>query len=77
MTVHEAAAQVSLSYQHVYKLVRDGKFPPPFRLGKSSRWRSDEVQEWIKLTCQQGKVAEWDKSDPHTTATSESAPSDS
>lgn len=32
----------------IYARIKEGKFPPPVRLGpKSVAWRSDEVHQWI------------------------------
>ena len=31
-----------------YKLISDGLFPKPIKLGRSSRWRKSEVESWMK-----------------------------
>ncbi|HCJ8955393.1 AlpA family transcriptional regulator [Citrobacter freundii] len=36
-----------LSDKWFYKLISEGKFPKPIKLGRSSRWRESEVQEWL------------------------------
>ena len=39
---------VSLSQAMVYKLCKDGRFPPPYKPGGlSSRWSEAEVREWL------------------------------
>ena len=30
-----------------YKLIQDGKFPAPIKMGRSSRWLESDVAEWI------------------------------
>ena len=30
-----------------YKLISEGKFPKPIKLGRSSRWRESEVKRWL------------------------------
>ncbi|WPO95854.1 AlpA family transcriptional regulator [Enterobacter bugandensis] len=30
-----------------YKLIKDGMFPRPIKLGRSSRWRESEVRQWL------------------------------
>ena len=30
-----------------YKLISEGKFPKPIKLGRSSRWKESEVKEWF------------------------------
>ncbi|EBE1550375.1 AlpA family phage regulatory protein [Salmonella enterica] len=31
-----------------YKLIKDGKFPKPIKLGRSSRWLRSEVETWFQ-----------------------------
>lgn len=31
-----------------YKLIGDGLFPKPIKLGRSSRWRKSEVETWMQ-----------------------------
>lgn len=30
-----------------YKLIKDGLFPKPIKLGRSSRWKQSEVEYWL------------------------------
>lgn len=30
-----------------YKLIQDGVFPKPIKLGRSSRWLQSEVEAWL------------------------------
>ena len=30
-----------------YKLIQEGKFPKPIKLGRSSRWFKSEVEQWL------------------------------
>lgn len=30
-----------------YKLISEGKFPKPIKLGRSSRWLHSEIQAWM------------------------------
>ncbi|MEQ4620776.1 AlpA family phage regulatory protein [Providencia vermicola] len=36
-----------------YKLIQDGEFPKPIKLGRSSRWLKSEVENWL-----QARIAE-------------------
>ncbi|MBO1915974.1 MULTISPECIES: helix-turn-helix transcriptional regulator [Providencia] len=36
-----------------YKLIQDGEFPKPIKLGRSSRWLRSEVEQWL-----QNRIAE-------------------
>lgn len=31
-----------------YKLIKDGLFPRPIKLGRSSRWKKSEVELWLQ-----------------------------
>lgn len=30
-----------------YKMIQEGEFPKPIKLGRSSRWLQSEVEEWV------------------------------
>lgn len=30
-----------------YKLIKDGEFPKPIKLDRSSRWKQSEVEAWL------------------------------
>ncbi len=47
LTVHAAAAKISMSVSWLYQAVQQGKFPRPIRLGGASRWSSREIDAWI------------------------------
>ncbi|MBA0167872.1 MULTISPECIES: AlpA family transcriptional regulator [unclassified Pectobacterium] len=36
-----------LSDKWFYKLISDGQFPKPIKLGRSSRWLKSEVENWV------------------------------
>lgn len=31
-----------------YKLIQDGFFPKPIKLGRSSRWLQSEIEDWVQ-----------------------------
>lgn len=31
-----------------YKLISEGQFPKPVKLGRSSRWMQSEVEKWVQ-----------------------------
>lgn len=37
-----------MSDKWFYKLIQDGKFPKPIKMGRSSRWLESEVIMWFK-----------------------------
>ncbi|EOY5382733.1 MULTISPECIES: helix-turn-helix transcriptional regulator [Enterobacteriaceae] len=36
-----------LSDKWFYKLIQDGLFPKPIKLGRASRWLKSDVEEWL------------------------------
>ncbi|MCK7319916.1 AlpA family transcriptional regulator [Enterobacter cloacae] len=36
-----------LSDKWFYKLIQDGLFPKPIKMGRSSRWLRSEVEAWV------------------------------
>ena len=39
-----------------YKLIQDGKFPKPIKLGRSSRWLKSEVENWLQTRIAESRV---------------------
>lgn len=37
-----------LSDKWFYKLIKDGKFPKPIKLGRASRWLKSELVAWLE-----------------------------
>ena len=38
-----------------YKLIKDGAFPKPVKLGRSSRWLKSEVESWLQVHINQSR----------------------
>ncbi|EPB4340562.1 helix-turn-helix transcriptional regulator [Enterobacter kobei] len=36
-----------LSDKWFYKLIQEGQFPKPIKLGRSSRWLKSEIEAWV------------------------------
>ena len=48
MTTREIIALVRLSRTSIYRMTRQGRFPPPCSVGKGKiRWREDDVRAWM------------------------------
>lgn len=48
LRVRDVADMTGLSRSTIYDRIREGRFPTPVRMGmRMSRWRSDEVREWL------------------------------
>ncbi|WP_447870015.1 helix-turn-helix transcriptional regulator [Serratia fonticola] len=39
----------------IYKLIKDGAFPRPIKLGRSSRWLKSEVENWLQERIDQSR----------------------
>ena len=39
-----------------YKLIKDGEFPKPIKLGPSSRWLQSEVEAWLQERINQSRM---------------------
>lgn len=40
--------RVGLGRTAIYELIANGSFPEPFKSGRASLWREDEVEAWIR-----------------------------
>ncbi|MEI2627874.1 AlpA family transcriptional regulator [Erwinia aphidicola] len=38
-----------------YKLIKDGEFPKPIKLGRSSRWMQSEIEAWVQQRIHQSR----------------------
>jgi prophage regulatory protein len=48
LRIHEVEAAIKLSRAMIYRQISAGCFPAPIKIGRSSRWRSDDVDAWIE-----------------------------
>ncbi|MEY0243146.1 MULTISPECIES: helix-turn-helix transcriptional regulator [Providencia] len=39
-----------------YKLIQDGEFPKPIKLGRSSRWLKSEVEQWLQARIDESRT---------------------
>ncbi|ABS49875.1 MULTISPECIES: helix-turn-helix transcriptional regulator [Yersinia] len=44
-----------MSDKWFYKLISDGTFPKPIKLGRSSRWLHSEVQAWLQARIEESR----------------------
>ena len=49
--VEEVASMLGVSERTLWRLLSAGKVPEPLRIGRSTRWRSAEIREWIERGC--------------------------
>jgi predicted DNA-binding transcriptional regulator AlpA len=51
LDVRQTMAMFGLSKSSIYKLSAAGRFPRPVRIGRSTRWRADELRAWLADGC--------------------------
>ena len=51
LRVRDVAAQLKVSQRQVWKMHSAGGLPEPVRIGRSVRWRVDDIDRWVQLGC--------------------------
>lgn len=51
LTDKQLAAVLSISPAHVHSLDNQGKLPKAVNLGKSKRWRTQEIRDFVAAGC--------------------------
>lgn len=55
ISAEDLATILGTSKRTVWRLLSAGIIPQPVRLGKSTRWRLDDIHRWIDTGCPQPK----------------------
>lgn len=42
----------------LYSLIANKRFPPPIKIGRSSRWPSSEISDWVQETIQRSRSSD-------------------
>jgi excisionase family DNA binding protein len=48
LSYEDVLKRTTLSRQHVWRMVRAGKFPTPVKIGRRRCWSEGAVTEWIE-----------------------------
>lgn len=51
LAVRDVANTLKVSPRQIWKLLSSGRMPAPLRLGRSVRWRSEDIDEFVRLGC--------------------------
>ncbi|HNT87895.1 MAG TPA: helix-turn-helix domain-containing protein [Candidatus Hydrogenedentes bacterium] len=51
LSVGEAAVMLRLGKRTLYRLADVGAIPRPVKVGRATRWRRRELQEWVDAGC--------------------------
>ena len=54
ITAEELAKLMQVSERTLWRLLSSGKLPKPVRIGRNTRWRVDQVSDWIQQGCPHG-----------------------
>ncbi len=53
------AALLNVSQRHVHRLDALEQVPEPVRLGRSVRWRREEIDAWVAAGCPRRSLWDW------------------
>lgn len=51
INAEQVANILNISERTLWRLVSGGKVPQPVRIGRSARWRFQEINSWIESGC--------------------------
>lgn len=46
LTIKEIQQRFAISRTHIHRLIKAKRFPAPLKLGRSSRWKSIDIEQW-------------------------------
>lgn len=54
LTMKQTAAVINVTPQYIYKMIGEGKFPAPVKLGRMTRFRLADLEQYINAHASQG-----------------------
>ena len=48
LRLRDVTARLGVTHPTVYRLIHEGKFPPPIKIGAAARWEPEAVERYIK-----------------------------
>ncbi len=54
ISVQELSSMLGMSKRTVWRLLSAGQVPQPVRIGRNTRWRLDQIVQWIDSGCPAG-----------------------
>ena len=61
LPLNQLESVVGFRKSKIYQFIESGEFAPPIKIGRSSRWPSSEISDWVQETIQRGRSAELTK----------------
>lgn len=46
LVIEEICRRYAVSKSNIYKMIREGNFPPQVKIGRKARWSIDRLLEW-------------------------------
>ena len=59
LSVAQVSELLGVTTRTVWRMRDYGAIPAPVRMGGSVRWRSDEIEAWIKANCPHCRKTGW------------------
>jgi len=48
ITLQDVVQIVGFKKSTIYKMIKKGVFPPPIKIGRSSRWKLSNIKKWME-----------------------------
>ncbi|CAM3064104.1 AlpA family transcriptional regulator [Dichelobacter nodosus] len=48
MRINEVVSKTSLKRTHIYQLIKEGKFPKGYKIGRARCWSEEEIVNFFK-----------------------------
>ena len=55
LTIEEVAKHLRVTRATIYNLLKDGNFPPGFKVGRVRRWKLSQIQEFMDAPAKAGE----------------------
>lgn len=57
LNIKQVSIKICFCRSKIYRMIKDGEFPHQIKIGTSSRWDEQEVENWMKLHSPQKTAA--------------------
>ncbi len=60
LSTKQVAEALDVSRRTIYRMRQTGKLPKPVKMGKSLKWRREELEAWVAAGCPPLSRWEWE-----------------
>ena len=57
ITINQITIKISRSKSVIYRLINNGEFPPPIKIGRGSVWPESEIDAWMQDLINRSRAA--------------------